>query len=233
MSKISDETYRDLVLSVGTHRSSRPLSPLEVAEAIAMELERGVRPANLARLLQVDSAMLGRFQRLLRLNPAIHHLVDWSSRPGTLTFTTASYIAKLPPTDQPVLANAAIEHGLRTKEVEQVVQVAERTSDQIGVCVERVLKTRPSVQRVYVFVGAVYSAEVKGYLAGLSQIERDTILRLALDKLLPAGVKCHGKLGVNLFTIAGSEDLNAALGGVAEGLESALNRALAHEVLAR
>ena len=76
MKGLSAYELRQLILSVGTHRSDRPLSPIEVAKLMRRALDMGETRKTLAgRLLLDDSSIIGRFMRLLSLPVQVQHLV--------------------------------------------------------------------------------------------------------------------------------------------------------------
>ena len=70
MRGLSSAEVRQLILSVGTHKSERPLSPVEVAQLMQKAVKAGENRKEIAaRLLLEDSSIIGRFIRLLQLPP--------------------------------------------------------------------------------------------------------------------------------------------------------------------
>jgi len=78
-----DALKQRLIMSVGTHRRSRPLSPTEVSEGLmALEAE-GMSAGDIARMLQLEgTSMLGRFSRLRKLSPRVEEDRKWR-KPGS------------------------------------------------------------------------------------------------------------------------------------------------------
>ena len=135
MNGLSPLEIRQLILSVGTHRSERPLSPIEVAKLMQKALDAGEKRKEIADRLHLNgSTIIGRFTRLLSLPPQIQHLIGWGSDPTTLSFTTASGIACLESTqEQTTLAKAVLESQLNKSEIVQVVQIRQRSRNSIEV----------------------------------------------------------------------------------------------------
>ena len=126
MRYLSVEVQRNLVLSVGTHRGERPLSPIEAGMAIDQEIRQGTSPAELARdLLLRDTTMLPKFRRLLQLAPGVRHLVDWGGSLATVSMSTAAEISRLiEPGDHQLLADAVLTNRLTRIEVQQIVELS-------------------------------------------------------------------------------------------------------------
>ena len=84
---LSPQELQGLLLSVGTHRGKRLLSPVEVANLFAKVTSEGGRLGDCARAAQLEgTTMVGRFLRLLKLPESVRHLVDWGSNPGAIGF---------------------------------------------------------------------------------------------------------------------------------------------------
>ena len=136
MKGLSPSEISQLILSVGTHRSERPLVPIEVAKLIQKALNAGEKRKEIAdRLYLNDSTILGRFTRLLSLPSQIQHLIGWGSDPTTLfSFTAASGIARLESTQEHIiLAKAALENQFNKSEIIEVVQIRQRSKIQFKV----------------------------------------------------------------------------------------------------
>ena len=61
---ISPEDKRDLILSVGIHKTERPLSPIEVAELLEKLISSGTTKKEISKEILLDSTMISRFLRL-------------------------------------------------------------------------------------------------------------------------------------------------------------------------
>lgn len=232
LSNISPDTLRKLILSVGTHRSERPLTPVEVAVALEEAIAAGVSPNQLAEALQLkDATMLSRFRRLLRLPMAVRHLVDWGQGPLAVSFTVASAVARVAEAgDRESILLASIEHRLSSNEVQQVVQVIERARVSADEAITQVLGMRPTVVRHHVFVGAVQSEALRSALRKMTQAKRDEVLIAALRHRASELSAGGGRLGVERFTLVGGDDFGEAMKALTGGFEAAVNDYLAMEV---
>ncbi len=82
---LTNEERRQLLLSVGTHRGQRPLSPFEVAELFARAISKGATLAECAAAASLEgTTWVSRFLRLLKLPSTVTHLVDWGGGSGTI-----------------------------------------------------------------------------------------------------------------------------------------------------
>lgn len=232
MQGISTDTQRKLLLSVGSHRSKRPLSPVEVGEAVQALVDAGSSLGEVAESLHLeDTSVLTKFLRLVRLTPEIRHVVDWGRSSSTIGFTAASEIGKLSdPVEQAQLCQAALAHQMGSGEVKQVVQLHNRSKRAVNACIDEILRLRPEVQRFHVLLGAIRSPEVRARLAELEQSERDYALRTVVQSAFP-GLKFDCRLGTDGFTITGGEEVSRALSQAGkEDFETLINNALCETV---
>jgi len=229
--RLSPEVQRDLILSVGTHRGDRRLSPIEVAEAMEAAINAGTSVQQLASVLLLeDSTMITRFRRLLRLTSAIKHLVGWGGKSG-LSIETAEAVARLQSQEeQEFVAKAVLEHRLSKQEVKQIVQIRERSGKPIVECTEDALRMRPQIEKRHILIGAIISPNVREVLIQMKQQERDQFLKNALILHAPELPPWEGHLGIDRFTLVGSEDFSATVLGLPGGFEEAVNLYLETEV---
>jgi ParB-like chromosome segregation protein Spo0J len=229
--QLPTEIRRNLILSVGTHRSERPLSPVEVAEVLEMLIGSGATPQDIATALHLENAtMIGRFRRLLRLDPTIRHVVTWGKSPSSISLTVASELARLDSAEaQQQVVDAALENELKSSEVRQIVQILQRSQQSTSEATQSVLRLRPQVIRRHVIVGAVFSPGVRAALTGMTQSERDSFLIRAVRKHQPGLPSFSGRLATERFTLVGGDELAAALKSLPDGFESAVNSALEAE----
>lgn len=228
---LSPESQRDLIISVGTHRGNRRLSPVEVAEAMEAAINAGTSVQQLASaLLLEDSTMITRFRRLLKLTSAIKYLVGWGGK-SCLSVETASAIARLQSQEeQEIVAKAVLEHRLSKKEVYQIVQIKERSGKPIVECTEEVLRMRPQIDRRHILIGAVISPSVRRVLVRMTQQERNQFLKNAVILHGPELPLWEGHLGIDRFTLVGSEDFSVTVQRLPGGFEEAVNVYLEAEV---
>jgi len=228
MKGLPPKTQKNLILSVGTQRSIRPLTPVEVAEAIEISLASGSSIKELASELDVDTSMLGYFRRLLKLSPEVRYLVDWKKTGKLLLNTeTASLIARLSAIEeQQKVAEAFFRNNLAREEVRQIVQLRERSDKTISDCISEVLQMRPNIVKRYILIGAIISEKVREALQGMTQHERDQLLKEALTSSHPELPPWDGKLGVDRFTVIGDEAFGAAVQRLPGGFEQSINTCL-------
>jgi hypothetical protein len=219
---------RALLLSVGTHKGKRPLSPVEVARLLKRELDAGASPSEVAEAVQFDgTTMVGRFLRLLELSPEIQHLVDFGTDEDSLGFTAAFEMARLPPSDHGELATAILEHQLSSAEVRQIAQLRLRSKRPISECIQGVVRMRPQVVVRQVFIGAILDEATGQRLRALTQHDRNELLKDALATRSATLRIGTGRLGADRFTLVGGDELSAAMHG---SLERDLNDELAKRI---
>jgi hypothetical protein len=216
---------RNLILSVGTHRPSRPLSPVEVGRLLEKANEAGASVAALATACHLEGGTwITRFMRLAKLAPSLHHLVDWGGSKGTLSMTQAQELARLPSQeDQEIVGRRAVGERLNSHEVRQVVQLLQRSSSTADDAVESVLALRPQVIRQFVYLATITDAEVRRQLAHRTQVERNELLNEILAPLALGRVS--GRLGEDRFTLT-ADEAAAQLIDV-DQVEAAVNTSLA------
>lgn len=229
---LTDELKRKLIQSVGTHRGQRKLSPMEVAESFEILEKEGLSPQEMADMVLFrDSTMVQRFLRLLRISPALRHLIDWGRSASTISFTVASELARLEPTDQEILLNAALKYQLSKYEITQIVQTKKRSDKEVGICIDEILKLRPRIIQKYLFVGALHDENVSSVISTLTQAERDQLIERAINKNLSVGnIQWSARLGKIRFTLVCDEQLAKQLNRLVPNFEVAINNWL-HEVI--
>jgi len=223
MTGISPENKRDLILSVGIHKTERPLSPIEVAELLGKLISSGTTKKEISKEILLDSTMISRFLRLLNLAPEIQHLIGWGGE-SKISFSTASEIARLKtPGEHRFLATATLEHKLSKSEVIQTIEVRNKFGKPINECVKDILKMRPRIIRRYLFIGAVKSPDVQNRLSEMSQEERNVLFKKSVTSNYPDLPYWEGLLGIKGFNLVGSEDLDQALSKLPTDFESTIN----------
>ncbi len=231
MRGVSAEELRDLILSVGTHKQERILSPIEVAELLEKATNAGTAIQEISKEILLSPTMIIRLRRLLKLAPEIRHIVDWKGKPK-ISPSTASEIACLKTLkEQDFLANATLEHGLSKSEVIQIVEVRRKSSKSVNECVEEIFKMRPRMIRRYLFIGAVKSSEVQDRLSKMPQKERNVLFNNVVTLNLPNLASWDGSLGVNRFTLIGNEDLNETISKLPTDFASSINAHLESIIL--
>ena len=232
MRGLSSYEVRQLILSVGTHRSVRPLSPVEVAKLMQRALDAGEKRADIAgRLHLEDSTIIGHFTRLLSLPAQVQQLVGWGSDPTTVSFTAAAIIARLKcAQEKSVLAKAALENQFRKSEIIQVVQIWQRSKNPIGNCIKVVLDQRPIVEKRHLIIGELQSEKLKEELQQISQLERNILLQSTLERYVPDIPRLGCKLGEVYFLLVGDDQFHAAIMSLPDGFEKSITEYLIREL---
>jgi hypothetical protein len=233
---LEPQELRGLILSVGTHKADRPLSPLEVGILVRQATLRGSDLKEIAKATQLEgTTQLSRFMKLLELPQDTHHLVDWGrSTGGGVGFSTAFEIARLDSADDKRAAMvAAIEHGLSSAEARSLVQLRRRGAKTIADCIAATVKMRPTVEIRRVIIGAVNDPEVRTQLATKTQVERDKLITTWTHQRGLRDPKIVAKLAPDSFTIAGPDALLAPVVSAAESFEAELNTSLAQQLKGR
>ena len=227
---LSPETSKKLLLSVGTHRSERLLTPLEAAEAIRLALNNGATQKELASRLQFDGpTMISRFVKLLSLAPSVQPLVGWGSDASTISFSSAYEISRLPEQEQQAAAEAVLANQLGLSEVKQLLQIRQRSGKAIDEAVQAVVAQRPTVEQRHVIVGSITMDDVRKKVNGISQEERNSLLRKALLRRPELDVR-GAKLGLDTFTLVGDKQLRDAMNNLPKGFETAISQFLYDEL---
>lgn len=221
---LTREEKKLLLLSIGTHRGERTLSPIEVAMLLRKAIEGGTSLAECAASVQLDgTSQVSRFLSLLKLPDDVQHVIDWGRSGGTLAFTAAFELSRLDDaSDQRRAVQAVLEYDFSTSEVRQLVQSRKRSGKSMGECVTAVLKMRPQVEVRHVFIGSVLRDDVRVRLRQLSQQRRDEILQAILKKTFK-DLRTTGRLGIERFTLVGGAELGGAVKTRKDQLEQEIN----------
>jgi len=224
---LSSDELKNLLLSIGTHRGKRSLSPPEAALLFRKAIAAGASTSECAKAVQLEGpTWVARFVKLLDLPSDVLHLVDWGRRSGSVAFTSASEVSRLQDTeDQRRAMEATLKHDLSSSEVRQLVQLRTRSTKGIDQCVAEVLKMRPQVEVRHIFVGAVINDRVQARLRTQTQHERDAYLSRVCREKWPA-VKLSGHLGAERFTLVGDKEFGVVVAARKNVLQQQVNDAL-------
>ena len=201
----------------GTHKKNRPLSPIEVGRLLCRARDAGLSLKECADEIHLDgTGHIGRFLRILDLDKEIQHLISWGGSKDAIGFSSAFELARIQSADnQRIVAESILENSLKSKEVRQVVQLHERSGRSIRECLKEVLGMRTVVERRYVFIGSITEQQIEGRLAELTQIQRNSVLKVAIEELSLQGAV--GRLGQRIFTLVGGERFNTSMNKIGKG----------------
>jgi hypothetical protein len=203
---LTAEESKGLILSVGTHHGKRPLSPMEVAKLFKKALFHGASREECASFVRLKGPdMVLRFLRLLDLNHFVQHSTDWRQTGASISFTSAWRLSTLPNKAQEGACIEIMANQLTTKEVEQVVQLKQRSGRGFAECLAEVVGMRPTITKIHVILGAVTDDRVKEWLGKLSQVQRDGVFTHVLAEAYPAATSVSGRLGTEKFSIVTNE----------------------------
>lgn len=228
MKGLSPFETRQLILSIGTHKTERALSPVEVARHLQKALDSGENRVEIAERLHLKgTSMIGRFLRLLSLPIQVQRLINWGSDPTSLSFQAASEIARLAvPQEQIALAKAALESQLNKSDIVQVVQIHQRSNKSIDNCIKSVLKQRPIVERRHLIAGELCCEELKTKLKQTSQLIRDNLLQSVLERHIPNVSPLGIKLRDGYFLIVGDDQLHSQVMALSDDFEKTITEYL-------
>lgn len=225
---LAGEELRDLILSVGTQGNQRRLSPVEVATLIQVARTAGESNTTIAAAAHLEgTSMIGRFLKLLTLDPEVQPLVGWGATRSTIGFSTAVEVARLAQPDQAKATLAAIEHGFTRMEAKDLAQLRLRSGRPLEDCLREIVGMRKQVEIVHVLVGHVVDPAVIALLADTRQKDRDSILAGALAEAVPGlGPSVSARLGSTNFVISAdpvdAAKLDAAFADFEEGISGLL-----------
>lgn len=224
MKGISSYELRQLILSVGTAKSVRPLAPMEVARLIQRALDAGETRADIAeRLHLVGTTMIGRFTHLLSLPAEIQQMIGWRGESATIPIESAVQIARLESAEeQIILGKALLESRLNRSDIRQVIQISQRSGNSIEKCIKAVLDQRPVIEKRHVIIGELQSAKLQEYLRRTSQLERNNLLISALKKHIPNLSNLECKLGDSYFLLVGDDYVYTTVMSLPNGFENSI-----------
>jgi hypothetical protein len=106
-----------------------------------------------------------------------------------------------------------------------------RSARPLDECIREVLGAQPQITRLYLLIGAITSPEVRNRLSAMPQGERDEVMRAAFERAFPGVSGVSTRLGAEQFAISGGDGVATALSDGDPDFETAMNSALAGEVL--
>lgn len=232
MKGLSPDEIRQLILSVGTHRSKRPLSPVEVAHLMQAALDAGEKRTDIADKLHLeDPSIIGRFIRLLSLPLQVQQLIGWGSDPATVSFTAAAAIAQLDSSREQIeLAKTVLENRFNKSETAQIVQIRHRSNKLLEDCIKTVLNQRPIIERRHVIIGELRSDKLRDKLRQISELERNNLLKSTLKRSVPNIPPLGTKLSSRYFLLVGDDRFHSVVSSLPGGFEKSITEHLIQEL---
>ena len=160
LDSLSSDERRDLILSVGTHKRKRRLSPIQIAQLVDRLCKiQGISLERIAIELSLkNSSSLRKFISLLSLPLELQPLIIWGASPGYLSFSVASEISKIRENDKIlILSKDAIENQRTSEEVRAIIQCNKRKGGSISQCIQQIEAIQGKVIQHYVFLGQILS----------------------------------------------------------------------------
>lgn len=225
---LTESDFRNTLLSVGrTEIQGRPLSPVEVGVNCEKALKAGASRSIIAKELQLTGpTMVAKFLQLEKLAPEVLHLVNWGTSEGeSLGFSSAVELSKMAPDHHEAVAKDILKYAMLKTEVVSVRQLFKRSGNDLATCIKRVLSRKPVTVLRHVVMGAVQEASLQDKLAGMTQRQRDEVLKGIVCGLYPQADSYSAKLGKNRFTVVGGKSIAHTLADD-EDFESKINVAL-------
>lgn len=224
---LSQTELQSLILSVGTHRGRRRLSPMEVAALLRQAMEAGTSREALSDALKIGEIQVSRFVRLFDLEPELRDLADWGrGNAATIPFSSLLEIARLDPSQQVEVATSALAHKMTKAEFRQISQITQRSGRHITDCIANVIERRPQIQTQFVLIGSIRQGELQDYLETQLQDARDCLLKEVIDRLGRPSQAIRGRLGAKTFTVLASQDVISLLDMDPDAIEVFVNEHL-------
>lgn len=224
MHGLTEEEWKDLVLSVNVHRKNRRLSPVQVATYISTALESTDVNTLASDLGFGDTTTIKQILRLKDMPDDLATVVDWGTRKGSISMSVATKLMCLPRDSLFKAVSAAISHSMTKEEVRQLVQIRARSEQTIDDCIQQVLKTRPRIERSELIIGSLLTGDAQELSNKLGNEELTKRLRRSLAKRFPEvicqAVRVNGKRFSLLFDEKAAQDFRALLSG--KTIESAV-----------
>ena len=238
MKTVSSQEKEDLALSLGTHLSNRPLSPMEAAD-ICVRLSQTYTLKQISELCVLKRTdMVYRITKLSTLNSDLHHIVDWGSSSKTkIGMSVALEITRLDDIKkQNLLANISMKHKLSKKELKDIISFVNPSSTYLSKpmsfeeAVKEILNNRPVKREVHIIIGSIIDRKVTSQLDKLSQTARDKLLHQLISSIYSRDKEWDCSLGPKRFTLSVNSDFMKFISRKSKDLESYVTNLLKSEL---
>ena len=199
---LTPDEWRDLKLSVGTHRSKRRLNPIEVAKLIERLLNKDILYEKISEEILLSVDMIKRFENLLELPEKYHSYISFGRKNNCIPFSTAAYIADLESeTERNQLFNEIFSRKLTKNEVQQIIELKNRSNMNILNCVKEIIKDRPIIEERNMFIGRIYEEDIKSFIKDPNWNKINKIFLPFLKNLFPNVLFYSGNVSKDRFII--------------------------------
>ena len=224
---ISPDERKNLILTLGTHRKTRRLSPVEAAQIIDKAISGGMSREDVASLCLVSVDMVMKIRKLVTLTPGVRHMIEWGGGPSTVSPSVGTEIARLVDSShQEQLCALSLQWKLIKREVLAIIDFVNRLGLSVDNAVERVVSQRTVKKQLYVVVGALLDLELTRALDNLPQNQRNDLLNRAVKRLYAGTREWGSSLGASRFTLTGDRVFADFIGRLPEGAEQTITRLL-------
>jgi hypothetical protein len=228
---ISPDETRDLIVSVGTHKASRRLTPVQVAKKINKSIEAGESIESVSDTISLSKSVIRSFLSLLRLPEKVQLIVGWGTDPTTVAFSSAIEITRLESDSEKIsLAMAILENSLNLKDVTQAVQIHKRSNKTMEETIEAVLNQRPTIEKRHLIIGEITSPLVLGIFSHLDEVEKNDLLSRSLQRFGPGRPTYGSKVQDKFFVVVCDDLYFKELISLGEDIESAVTELLEKEI---
>jgi len=197
---LTEDQAELLMMSVGTHRTIRPLQPSEVAALFAKSIHNGSDTKTIGREIGLSKSMVDTFLRLMKLDETVLSTIGWRKADNRIPLWTAVQLTSLDRTNQLQLLNLILRDRLTSTEIRSILQLAKRSGISIPNAAVEIVQRRAVTVDTTVFMGSINKPTIVSALVRLSQNTRNVLLATILDEHFPhAGVT--GTLGTTSFVL--------------------------------
>ena len=179
---------------------------MEVACAIRKAITHSDAETVASALGFTDLTTFNKILRLADLPPELAALVEWGSRRGAVSMSTAAELLRLPGEDQPAALRAAVEADLTKEEARQVAQIHQRSGLPLAECLDQALKTRVRIERSELILGSVLTEKAQSFVRSMGPDKATARLKRALAGRFPDVVMQSVNLKLPRFSLLLKEE---------------------------
>ena len=185
------DLYSDLLLSVGTHKGTRPLIPIEVSNLISrLKREENLDDAEISKRLDLgrptkitsidskrDPTQVKQFLKLQKLSSKSGNLLGWGeTEPDKIPFTIGGIVADLGKNEQDIVIQSCLERGIKKNEATRIIDLKKKSPElKIEDCIEKVLKIRPITEIWYIVSHTLDITLLKNLQKNAQSLKKSTV----------------------------------------------------------